>query len=195
MPSLSSGLLRAGLALKLSQVKLATRSYLRDRANQATGTVTTYATAAGLFAAAGIFLIAACLVGIAALFRWVEIRYGLFPAFGVVGALLLVVAVACATMARARLQRPPPQFPSLTSRLRVAIKTNPLQPDQIGAARDTAEDILLAPSAPAPRRARGPSAPFRNGRNDRTVQAGLIMTATLLGWAALRRRQVRRTQA
>ena len=27
MPSLSSGLLRAGLALKLSQVKLATRSY------------------------------------------------------------------------------------------------------------------------------------------------------------------------
>ena len=107
--------------------------------------------------------VAACLVGIAALFRWVEIRYGLFPAFGVVGALLLVVAVACATMARARLQRPPPQFPSLTSRLRVAIKTNPLQPDQIGAARDTAEDILLAPSAPAPRRARGPSAPFATG--------------------------------
>ena len=32
----SSGLLRAGLALKLNQIKLATRSYLRDRTNQAT---------------------------------------------------------------------------------------------------------------------------------------------------------------
>ena len=39
----SSGLLRAGLRLKLNQVKRATRSYLRDRTNQATGTVTSYA--------------------------------------------------------------------------------------------------------------------------------------------------------
>ena len=61
-----SGLLRAGIGLKLSQIKLATRSYLRDRTNQATGTATSYAVAAALFAAAGIFLIAACLVGIAA---------------------------------------------------------------------------------------------------------------------------------
>ncbi|HMI16999.1 MAG TPA: phage holin family protein, partial [Bradyrhizobium sp.] len=71
-----SSLLRTGLALKLSQIKLATRSYLRDRTNQATGTVASYATAAGLFAAAGNFLIAACLVGITALFRWIEIDYG-----------------------------------------------------------------------------------------------------------------------
>jgi len=56
----SSDLLRAGIGLKLSQIKLATRSYLRDRTNQATGTVASYAIAAGLFAAAGIFLIAAC---------------------------------------------------------------------------------------------------------------------------------------
>ena len=56
-----SSLLRTGLALKFSQIKLATRSYLRDRTNQATGTVASYATAAGLFAAAGIFLIAATL--------------------------------------------------------------------------------------------------------------------------------------
>jgi hypothetical protein len=53
MPTLSSGLLRTGLALKLSQIKLATRSYLRDRTGQATSTVTAYAIAAGLFAAAG----------------------------------------------------------------------------------------------------------------------------------------------
>ena len=64
-----NGLLRVGLALKLNQVKRATRSYLRDRTNQATDTATSYAVAAGLFAAAGVFLIVACLVGLAALFR------------------------------------------------------------------------------------------------------------------------------
>ena len=121
-----SDLLRAGLALKLNQIKLATRSYLRDRTNQATGTVTAYAVAGGLFAAAGIFLIAACLVGITALFRWIEFNYGPFWAFGAVGALLLAFAAICAALATSRLERPPPHFPSLTSRLRVAVTANPL---------------------------------------------------------------------
>jgi hypothetical protein len=190
MPSLSSALLRAGLALKLGQIKLAIRSYLRDRTNQATDTAASYAVAAGLFAAAGIFLIAACLVGVAALFRWIEINYGLFPAFGAVGALLLVIAAICAAMAASRLKRPPPHFPSLTRRLRVAIKASPAKPDQVEAAHDTAEAILLAPSAPVPANNRRP---FRATRDRRNIQAGLILTATLLGWAALRRRQVRRT--
>ncbi len=194
MPSLSGGLLRAGLAIKLSQIKLATRSYMRDRTHQAADTATSYAVAAGLFAAAGIFVIAACLVGMSALFRWIEIRYGLFPAFGAIGALLLVIAAICAAMAAARLKRPPPQFPSLTSRLRVAIKTNPVKPDQIEAVRDTAEAVLLAPSAPTPRDNRRPISTFRSTRDNRSIQAGLILTATLLGWAALRRRQVRRTE-
>ena len=105
MLALSSGLLRTGLALKLAQVKLATRSYLRDRANQATGTVASYAIAAGLFAAAGIFLLAACLVGVIALFRWIEIEYGMFPAFGAIGALLVVIAGICAALAASRLKR------------------------------------------------------------------------------------------
>jgi hypothetical protein len=194
MPGASSGLLRAGLALKVNQLKRATRSYLRDRANQATGTVASYAIAAGLFAASGIFLIAACFVGIAALFRWVEITYGRFPAFGVVGALLLLIALVLASLAASRLKRSPPQFPSLSSRLRVAIKANPVQPDQVEAVRETAEAILMAPSGPAPqigRRRR--RAPHRGGPGNATVKAGLILTATLLGWAAARRRQTRRT--
>jgi Putative Actinobacterial Holin-X, holin superfamily III len=187
----SSGLLQTGLALKLSQLKLATRSYFRDRANQATGTLTSYAVAAGLFATAGIFLIAACLVGITALFRWIEINYGLFPAFGTVGALLLVIAAICAGLAAGKLKRPPTHFPSLTSRLRVAIKSNPIQPDQIEAARDTAAAILLAPSAPTGKRRRN-----RAARGHQGVRTGLIVMATLLGWAATRRRQqARRTVA
>jgi hypothetical protein len=188
----SSDLLRAGVGLKLNQIKLATRSYLRDRTNQASGTIISYAVAAGLLAVAGIFLIAACLVGATALFRWIEIHYGQFWAFGAIGALLLAIAAICAGLAAARLRQPSPHFPSLTSRLRVAIKANPLQPDQLEAARNTAASVLLAPSVPPAgvrRRRRS-----RTGRDNRQIQAGLILMATLLGWAATRRRwQARRT--
>jgi hypothetical protein len=188
----SSGLLRAGLAIKLNQIKTATRSYLRDRANQATATAASYAIAAGLFAVAGIFLIAACLVGVTALFRWIEINYGLFQAFGVVGALLLAVAGTCAALAAGKLKRPPPNFPSLSSRLRVAVKASPLRPDQIDAASDSAAAILSAPSARA-----GRSRPNgKPGRDNKAVPAGLILIAALLGWAAVRRRhQARRLEA
>ena len=190
----SSGLLRVGLSLKLNQIKLATRSYLRDRTNQATATVASYAVAAGLFVVAGIFLIAACFVGITALFRWIEINYGLFQAFGVVGALLLVIAAICAAVAASRLKRQPPQFPSLTSRLRVAVKASPLELDQIDATRDTASAILSSPATRASRRRL--NGKQRLMRDNKAVPAGLILIATLLGWAAVRRRhQARRMEA
>ena len=189
----SSSLLRTGLALKLGQIKLATRSYLRDRTNQATGTVASYAVAAGLFAAGGIFLIAACLVGISALFRWIEINYGPFWAFGAVAALLLVIAAICAAVAASRLKRPPPRFPSLTSRLRVAIKAGPLKSGQIEPLRDAAAANLTSPSAAAARaNRRRRKTSYGPGRNNRNIGAGLILTATLLGWAATRRRQLAR---
>jgi hypothetical protein len=193
----SSGLLRTGLALKLSQIKLAARSYLRDRTNQATGTVTSYAVAAGLFAAAGIFLLAAGSVGIIALFRWIEIHYGPFHAFGAVGALLLGIAAICAALAAGKLKRPRPHVASLASRLRVALKTNPVKPDQIDAVRDTAAAVLLGPSAPVTRADRRRTRSERRPvRNDRDLRAGLILMATLLGWAATRRwQQARRTEA
>jgi Putative Actinobacterial Holin-X, holin superfamily III len=186
----SSSLLRAGLALKLNRIKLATRSYLRDRTNQATGTVASYAVAAGLFAAAGIFLIAACLVGITALFRWIEINYGPFWAFGGVAALLLVIAAICAAVAASQLKRPPPHFPSLSSRLRVAIKASPLKSGQIEPLRDATAANLTSPSAPATRaNRRRLNTNYGPARNNRSIGVGLILTATLLGWAATRRRQ------
>ena len=192
----SSGLLRAGLELKLNQIKLATRSYLRDRTSQATKTVTSYAIAAGLFAVAAIFLLAACFVGIMALFRWIEINYGLFQAFGDVGALLVVIAAVCAAVAARKLNPRLPQFPSLTSRLRVAVKTNPIKPDQIEAARDTAATMLLSPSSPAPRANRRRLNAKSRPRDHKAMPVGLILMATLLGWAAVRRRQqARRMEA
>lgn len=179
----SSDLLRAGLELKVNRIKLATRSYLRDRTSQATGAATSYAVAAGLFAAAGIFLIAACLVGITALFRWTEIRYGLFPAFGVVGALLLVIAAICAALAAMKLRRPSPHFPSLTSRLRVAV-AGTADPEKVEALRSSASRLHLDRSRPT----------TQSGAawNSRSIRSGLILGATLLGWAAARRRQARR---
>ncbi|KRR01675.1 phage holin family protein [Bradyrhizobium valentinum] len=178
----SSSLLRAGVELKLNQVKLATRSYLRDRTRQATSTVASYAIVAGLFAAAGIFMIAACLVGMTALFRWIEIHYGQFWAFGAVGALLAMIAAICAGLAAAKLRQKTPHLPSLASRLRVAVKASPLEPDKIDAARDTARSVLQAPPASRRGRHRSPS------RDTRHMQAGLILMATLLGLAATRRR-------
>ena len=124
MPPLASALVRTGLALKLNQVKRATSSYVRDRTEQTQGIAVSYAVAAGLYAAAGIFLIATLLVGAAALFRWVELRYGLFQAFGATGGLLLVLAALFAILAASRLKRPAKQFPSLSSRLRVAMKSS-----------------------------------------------------------------------
>jgi hypothetical protein len=185
MPTLSSGLSRTALALKVGQIKLATWSYLRDRTGQATSTVTSYAIGAGLFAAAGVFLIAACLVGATALFRWIEINYGLFQAFGAIGALLLAAAAICAALAVSSVKRGPRQFPSLTSRLRVAIKANPIHANQTQTAGDTASAVLFPPSATV-RRIKSRSRPERDGLQ---ISAGLILVAALLGWSAARRRQ------
>jgi hypothetical protein len=139
----------------------------------------------------GIFLLAACLVGLAALFRWIEIRYGLFHAFGAVGGLLVVIAAICAALAARKLKHPPPHFPSLASRLRVAIKAGPLAPDQIESARDTAEAILLAPSPPVTRaNRRRPKTSPRSARDNRDLRAGLLLMVTLLGWVAARRRRL-----
>jgi hypothetical protein len=192
---LAPSLLRAGLALKLNQIKLAARSYLRDRTNQATNTVTSYAVAAGLFAVAGIFLIAACFVGVTALFRWIEINYGMFWAFGVVGGLLLVIAAICAAIAASKLKPRQPHFPSLSSRLRVAINANPVKSGQIETARDNAAEVLRAPAAPVTRTNRQAlKTEPRLGRDNWDIRTGLILVGTLLGWAAVRRRhQARRT--
>jgi hypothetical protein len=191
----SNGVLRAGLALKLNQVKRATRSWIRDRTDQATGTATSYAAAAGLFAAAGIFLIAALLVGATALFRWIEANYGQFYAFGATGGMLLAIGAVCAGVAAAKLKRPAPQFPTLGSRLRVAIKATPIRPARVEAAKDAAAAILRAPPTPVmgTNRGGGRIRP-RAMRESRNIQAGLVVAATLLGWAATRRRQqARRT--
>jgi hypothetical protein len=191
----SGELLRAGLALKLNHLKRATRSYLRDRTGQATGRATSYAVAAGLFAAAGLFVVAACFVALMALFRWVEFTYGLFWAFGAVGAVLLVLAVICAGIAMVQIKRRPKDVVPLASRLRVAIATPRIPRGTVKeAVKEVATTIPLAPLAPGEK---GHDSQARSARNIRSVQLGLMIAAIgLLGLtAARRRRHTRRLDA
>ena len=185
MAGLSGRLLQIALKLKLKQIKLAMRDYLHDRAMLVQAAAGAYASAAALYAAAGIFLIAACLVGATALFRWIEIEYGMFWAFGAIGGLLVVIGALCAGTAASRLKRLNPRFPGLASRLRVAVITNPLVPNRVETVSNTTESTLLAPSTRRTRRRGGRELPtLDEQRSDRAI---LIMTATLLGWVLARR--------
>jgi hypothetical protein len=168
--------------MKLNRVKRATRSYMRDRAHQATGTATSYAVAAGFYAAAGIFVLAAFLVGLDALFRFIEIKYGLFWAFGAIGLILVLLAAVCAGLAMAKLKHPTPEIPSLASRLRVALASPVLG----GAEPDEPDPDTIPLSRSTPFRA---AAPSRYGKNAISVPVGLGVAALVLGWAAARRRQ------
>jgi hypothetical protein len=184
----SGELLRAGMALKLNHLKRAARSYLRDRTNQATGHVTSYAVAAGLFAAAGLFVIATFFVGLIALYRWVAITYGQFWGFGAVAAVLLVLAAACAGVAMAQMNRKTRPIVPLASRMRVAIATPRIPRGTVKqAVKEVATAIPLAPLAPGER---GHGGSTSSARTNRPVQLGLMLAAIgLLGFTAARRRR------
>ena len=186
----SGELLRAGMALKLNHLKRAARSYLRDRASQTTGRITSYAVAAGLFGVAGLFAIAAFFVGLIALYRWVTITYGQFWGFGAVAGVLLILAAACAAAAMVQMKRQTKPIVPLASRMRVAIATPRIPRGTVKqAVKEVATTIPLVPLAPGER--------SRDGRTatvlaNRPVQLGLMLAAVgLLGVTAARRRRSR----
>jgi HAMP domain-containing protein len=190
----SGELLRAGVALKLNHLKRAAQSYLRDRTNQTTGRLTSYAVAAGLFAVAGLFLIATCFVGLVALYRWVAITYGQFWGLGAVAAVLLVLAAACAGVAMAQINRRTRPIVPLASRMRVAIATPRIPRGTVKqAVKEVATTIPLVPRAPGERgHGRGYGGTASPARTSRPVQLGLMLAAIgLLGFTAARRRRVR----
>lgn len=186
----SGELLRAGMALKLNHLKRAAQSYLRDRASQATGRVTSYAIAAGLFAVAVLFLVAAFFVGLIALYRWIAITYGQFWGFGAVAAVLLVLAAVCAAVAIAQMNRRPRPIVPLASRMRVAIASPRIPRGTVKqAVKEVATTIPLVPLAPGER---GHGGNTFAARTNRPVQLGLMLAAIgLLGFTAARRRRRR----
>ena len=184
----SGELLRAGMALKLNHVKRAAQSYLRDQTSQATGKVTSYAVAGGLFAAAGLFVMATFFVGLIALYRWVAISYGQFWGFGAVAGVLLVLAAVCAGVAMAQMKRKAKPIVPLASRLRVAIATPRIPRGTVKeAVKEVATTIPLAPLGPGERRHGARTWPVRTNR---PVQLGLMLAAIgLAGYTAVRRRR------
>ena len=184
----SSGLLRAGVGLKLNQIKrrrglICATAPTRRPAPSPPMPLPPGCSRRPDFSDRGLF------VGTIALFRWIEINYGQFWAFGAVGALLLVIAVDL---------RRTGGRPSSSARRRIFLAHQPAARRDQGQSRssrtrsrpsrDTAAAILLAPSAP-PARASADGEPRPRRTTTRHMQAGLILTATLLGWAAARRRQ------
>lgn len=191
----SGELLRAGMALKLNHLKRAARSYLRDRTSQATGRATSYAVAAGLFAAAGLFLIATFFVGLIALYRWIAIAHGQFWGFGAVAAVLLVLTGICAGVGLAQMKRREKPIVPLASRMRVAIATPRIPRGTVKqAVKEVATAIPLAPLAPGER---GLGRKVWPSRANRPVQLGLMLAAIGLAGvtAARRRRHGRRLDA
>lgn len=195
----SGELLRAGMALKLNHLKRAAKSYLRDRTSQATGRVTSYAVAAGLFAAAGLFLIATFFVGLIALYRWVAITHGQFWGFGAVAAVLLVLTGICAGVGLAQMKRRERPIVPLASRMRVAIATPRIPRGTVKqAVKEVATTIPLVPLAPGERgHGRKQGSKAWPSRANRPVQLGLMLAAIGLAGvtAARRRRHGRRLDA
>lgn len=187
----SGELLRAGMALKLNHLKRAAQSYLRDRTSQTTGRLTSYAVAAGLYAVAGLFLIAACFVGLIALYRWIAIAYGQFWGFGLVASVLLVLAVICAGVGMAAINRRTRPIVPLASRMRVAIATPRIPRGTIKqAVKEVATTIPLAPLGPDEKpAASGRGSTAKPYRTNRSLQLGLMVAAAgLLGVTVMRRK-------
>ena len=185
-------LLQAGLALKLNQLKRAVGDYASDRAVQGQSIVASFAVAAGLYAAAGIFVIGALFIGVVALFRYLEIKYGMFEALGGCAGALLILAAISAAIASSHLKRPAASFPALGARLGHAMSTNPIIPKQdqpkqriAAAARQKAADKIRDAS---------PSLLERVTPETVTSKAGLVAVAGLLAWALARRRQIAQLQ-
>jgi hypothetical protein len=209
-----SALLRAGLALKVSQLKLAAHSYIEDRTDHGKNVVKAYAVGAGFYVGAALFALAACFVGLGALFHYVEAHYGPYTAFSVVGGLLVLLAIVLAAIGAAKMNPPEAHYPGLMDRLRVAltgkrVKSSLLPPDAMrnSAAATAPVPKRAAESRPAPVKppvkthnpvdaARSTAAdvlrasPSMSREPQPTptlTKAGAAMAVTLIGWALARR--------
>lgn len=111
------------------------RSYGRDLRGW-TGSVTIrYAVAVILLLSGGASVLGAIGVGLAALFHWLEARYGSNSAYGIVSGLLILLGLICAIAGILLLKRPLPHLPSPRRQMKEA-------------GRSVAGDAMLAISAP-----------------------------------------------
>ena len=204
-------LLRAGLGLKLTQLRLAAMSYVEDRTDHGKDVVKSYAIGAGYYAAAGLFFVAACLVGAGALFYYIATTYGIYTAFAASGGVLVLLAIIAAVIAAAKMKPPVANYASLSDRLRAALtgkrtRSSLLPPDALknSAAATKPVSQRAADSRPVPPKPtrnpietarstaadvlRAPSfAPPISRGTPAVTKAGAALAVTMLGWALARR--------
>ena len=159
------GLIRAALAYKASNIQHAGQAYVRDQASRSKSAFVSYLVGACFFLGAAIFAIVAILIGAAALFRFIEMRYGLFEAFGAAGGAMIVGALICLAIGLTKLNGKSRHVVPLASRVRVAAHSHPIT-------RENVQDAAVA----------------LVDRKHRSTTFGLALAGTVLSYLVLCRR-------
>jgi hypothetical protein len=158
-------LIRTALALKASNLQRAGEGYVRDQVSRGKGTITSYIVGACFLLGAAIFAVVAILIGAAALFRFIEMRYGLFEAFGAAGGAMVVVALISLAIGWSKMNASSKRVIPLASRVRVAAHSHPITKENVKEAAVSLVD-----------------------ENHRSSTLGLALAGTVLSYLILRRR-------
>lgn len=160
------GLIRTALAIKASNIQHAGQAYVRDQASRGKSAVSSYVVGACFLLGAAVFAIIAISIGAAALFRFIEMRYGLFEAFGAAGGAMVVVALISMAIGVSKMNPKSNRIIPLASRVRVAAHSHPITKENV---KDAAVSLV--------------------DENHRSSTLGLALAGTVLGYLILRRRQ------
>jgi len=147
------------------QIQHAGQAYVRDQASRSKSAFVSYLVGACFLLGAAIFAVVAILIGAAALFRFIEMRYGLFEAFGVAGGAMFVVALICLVIGLTKMKVKSKNVVPLASRFRVAAHSHPIT-------RENFQDAAVA----------------LIDRKHRSTTFGLALAGAFLGYLVLRRR-------
>lgn len=158
------GLIRTALALKASNLQRAGEGYVRDQVSRSKWTITSYIVGACFLLGAAIFAVVAILIGTAALFRFIEMRYGLFEAFAAGGAMVVVALISLA-IGLSKMNASSKRVIPLASRFRVAAHSHPITKENV---KDAAVSLV--------------------DQNHRSSTLGLALAGTVLSYLILRRR-------
>jgi hypothetical protein len=158
------GLLRTALAIKASNIQHAGQAYVRDQAFRGKSAISSYVVGVCFLLGATVFAIIAILIGAAALFRFIEVRYGLFEAFGAAGGAMIVVALISMTIGLSKMNLKSDRVVPLASRVRVAAHSHPITKENV---KDAAISLV--------------------DENHRSSTLGLALAGTVLSYLILRR--------
>jgi len=116
---------------KIAEVRADLAWRFGQASQQATGKARAVALAAGLLLGAGMLLLLALVVGVAALYKWGELHYGVFAGFAIAGGALIALAVILGLVALALIKeskRGPGVWDALAAPSRSPVLADPAPP-------------------------------------------------------------------